>query len=109
VYLFTRETVAPDAHLHIRMFGPDQGIVEDPATGSSAGCVAAYAAEHGYLETTVGTDGAPLLSATLEQGLEMGRPSLLKVRAQPRTPASSGSWSVTVGGHSVVVAEGTLR
>jgi trans-2,3-dihydro-3-hydroxyanthranilate isomerase len=96
--LFTREKVHHDANVHSRLFAPAYGIVEDPATGSAAGCLAAYCLEHGYL-------GDDPISASIEQGLEMGRPSRLKFRAS-RTESGQ---RIEVGGHSVLVASGVLQ
>lgn len=98
VYLFTRETRSPRAQAHARLFAPALGVPEDPATGSAAGCFAAYAAEYGYLENDP-------LEATIEQGLEMGRPSELFVRAV----RNNEGLRVSVGGRAVIVASGTLR
>jgi trans-2,3-dihydro-3-hydroxyanthranilate isomerase len=97
LYLFTRETRSPSTQLHVRLFAHVLGIPEDPATGSAAGCLAAYAAEYRYL-------GAAPLAATIEQGLEMARPSRLHVRAE----AMDGRWAVQVGGHAVIIASGEL-
>ncbi|MFD7694698.1 PhzF family phenazine biosynthesis protein [Streptomyces sp. NPDC059805] len=75
----------------------NDGIVEDVATGSAAGCVAAYLRRHGRLaaEETV----------TLRQGRHMGRPSSMSIGAYDIGPQRHG---VTVGGHVSLVAEGHL-
>jgi trans-2,3-dihydro-3-hydroxyanthranilate isomerase len=80
---------------------------EDPATGSSNGCLAAYLARHRYL-------GDSTVAARVEQGYEMGRPSLLQLRADDDDDGEAGSAAdgdavtVEVGGQVVPVAEGTL-
>ena len=51
-----------------RSFAPEESVGEDPATGSSAGALCAYVAEHTGCERL-----------TIAQGVEMGRPSLLEV------------------------------
>ncbi|MFF0304784.1 PhzF family phenazine biosynthesis protein [Streptomyces sp. NPDC004562] len=75
----------------------NDGILEDVATGSAAGCVAAYLRRHGRLaaEETV----------TLRQGRHMGRPSSMSIGAYDIGPQRHG---VTVGGHVSLVAEGQL-
>jgi trans-2,3-dihydro-3-hydroxyanthranilate isomerase len=69
-YFVTRETVDPSALLHARM--PFEGG-EDPATGSAAGCAAAWAVAHGVAN--------PEQRFLVEQGLEVKRPSRIHVRA----------------------------
>jgi len=78
---------------------------EDPATGSAAGCAAAYLVHHGYAPS-----GIPLV---LEQGVEISRRSVLHVQAvlQPEFhPENTSGWSldsyVRVGGSTICVAEG---
>ena len=77
-----------------RLFAPDLGIMEDPATGSAAGPLAAYLAKRG-----VHTD--PLL---VRQGEEIGRPSVLHAHAE----RVDRTWQVVVGGSVWVVGEGTF-
>lgn len=79
--------------LAVRVFAPFYGVPEDPATGSSNGCLAGYLAHHGY----DGTD----IDLRVEQGYEMGRPSLLHLRAD-------AEGTVEVGGSVVSVAHGEL-
>src|SRR5215470_3569772 len=73
LYFVTRETVDPAAALHARMLFYNG---EDPATGSAAGCAAAWMVEHGVAK--------PEQHALIEQGIEMGRPSRIFVRAARR-------------------------
>jgi trans-2,3-dihydro-3-hydroxyanthranilate isomerase len=82
----------------VRMFSPDDGIGEDPATGSAAGPLACHLARHGVVPW--GTE------IEIEQGTEIGRPSTLYARAEGSDGAIS---SVTVGGSAVVVARGEFR
>ncbi len=93
-YLVARETVDPAAGLHARMifYGG-----EDPATGSAAGCCAAWMVRHG-----VAAPGQPVL---VEQGIEARRPSRILVRA---AAGGAGATDVRVGGHAVEVARGEL-
>ncbi|HMR33360.1 MAG TPA: PhzF family phenazine biosynthesis protein [Geminicoccaceae bacterium] len=97
--LFTRETGSPEHDLRMRMFAPDHGIAEDPATGSAA------AALGGLLATTEGgADG--WRSWRIGQGIEMGRPSLLRVRARREAGKVA---EIRVAGAAVTVAEGTIE
>jgi trans-2,3-dihydro-3-hydroxyanthranilate isomerase len=83
--------------LSARMFANDLGASEDPATGSAAGCLAAYLLEHGYL----GTDS---VDVRVEQGYEIGRPSLLYLQAT----RDRDEIRVDVGGKVQMVARGEL-
>ncbi|HEX9052266.1 MAG TPA: PhzF family phenazine biosynthesis protein [Anaeromyxobacter sp.] len=93
-YLVSRETADPGAGLHARMIFSGG---EDPATGSAAGCCAAWMVRHG-----VAAPGQPVL---IEQGLEVRRPSRIHVRA---SAGGAGATDVRVGGHAVEVARGAL-
>ena len=86
-----------DNDLAVRMFAPALGVPEDPATGSTNGCLAAYLAEHEYFDS-------PEVDARVEQGYEIGRPSLLHLRARP----DGDELAVEVGGRVVPVARGEL-
>jgi trans-2,3-dihydro-3-hydroxyanthranilate isomerase len=83
--------------LSARMFADDLGVVEDPATGSAAGCLAGYLVEHRYL----GTDS---VDVRVEQGYEINRPSLLYLHASREGEATD----VHVGGKVQMVARGEL-
>jgi trans-2,3-dihydro-3-hydroxyanthranilate isomerase len=83
--------------LSARMFANDLGVPEDPATGSAAGCLAAYLLEHSYL----GTDP---VDVRVEQGYEIGRPSLLYLQAA----RDGDEMRVDVGGKVRMVARGEL-
>src|SRR6202790_1113454 len=70
LYFVARETVDPAARLHARMLFYGS---EDPATGSAAGCAAAWMVVHGVSE--------PEQRGLIEQGIEMKKPSRIFVRA----------------------------
>jgi trans-2,3-dihydro-3-hydroxyanthranilate isomerase len=91
-YFISRETEDKSARLHARMIFYNG---EDPATGSAAGCAAAWMVSHGV--------AAPGESAVIEQGIEISRPSRIVVRA-----GRDGDRIVTVrvGGNSVEVIRG---
>jgi trans-2,3-dihydro-3-hydroxyanthranilate isomerase len=94
LYFVTRETVDPAAGLHARMFFYNG---EDPATGSAAGCTAAWMVAHGV--------AAPDQHVLIEQGVEMGRPSRIFVRASKQ---DNRIVNVRVGGNSVEVLRGEV-
>jgi trans-2,3-dihydro-3-hydroxyanthranilate isomerase len=98
-FLFCRETVGHGHSFHARMFAPRAGVPEDPATGSA---VAAFA---GVLVAAGGpADGEH--TVLVEQGYEMGRPSLLRLGLTMRGGALAGA---SVGGDAVIVTEGTIE
>lgn len=83
-----------------RMFAPDLGMAEDPATGSAA---AAFAGALALDAAARGEQGE--FAWTIHQGVEMGRPSLLQASAS----VAGGVTAVRVGGHAVRVSEGRIR
>jgi trans-2,3-dihydro-3-hydroxyanthranilate isomerase len=93
-YFVTRETVDRDARLHARMIFYNG---EDPATGSAAGCAAAWMVAHGVAK--------PDERVLVEQGIEMNRPSRIFVRAAKN---DNRVVNVRVGGHSVEIMRGEL-
>jgi len=82
-----------------RMFAPEYGVPEDPATGSSTGPLAAYMMKHNLVTSASGTR---LVS---EQGAKMGRPSLLHVKIA----GGRGADGIFVGGHVTPLAEATMK
>lgn len=94
LYFVTRETVDPAAGLHARMFFYNG---EDPATGSAAGCTAAWMVAHGV--------AAPDQRMLIEQGVEMQRPSRIFVRASKH---DNRIVNVCVGGNAIEVIRGEV-
>jgi trans-2,3-dihydro-3-hydroxyanthranilate isomerase len=90
----SRETVDPAARLHARMLFYGS---EDPATGSAAGCAAAWMVAHGVARSEE--------RVLIEQGVEMQRPSRIFVRA---SKADNRVVNVGVGGNVVEVMRGEL-
>jgi len=88
----------PGSDVHARMFGPGVAVPEDPATGSACASLAGYLAARDPRR-----DGT--LRWMVEQGFEMGRPSMLEVEADVSGGALT---SVRVGGSTVVVCEGEM-
>ena len=93
-YFVTRETSDPTARLHARMMFYNG---EDPATGSAAGCAAAWMVAHGVASSDE--------RVLIEQGIEMQRPSHIFVRASQR---DNRVVNVRVGGNAVEVLRGEL-
>jgi trans-2,3-dihydro-3-hydroxyanthranilate isomerase len=93
-YFVTRETADRTAKLHARMLFYNG---EDPATGSAAGCAAAWMVEHEVV--------SPDERALIEQGIEMGRPSRIFVSASRR---DNRVVNVRVGGNAVEIARGEI-
>jgi trans-2,3-dihydro-3-hydroxyanthranilate isomerase len=93
-YFVSTETVQPDAKLHalMRFYNGD-----DPATGSAAGCCAAWMAMHAVIESGE--------QAIIEQGLEVHRPSRIFVRAEKSGDQVA---NVQVGGYCVEVGRAEL-
>ncbi|MBN2147772.1 MAG: PhzF family phenazine biosynthesis protein [Anaerolineales bacterium] len=90
----------PEAHeagndLSVRVFVDYYGVPEDPATGSGNGCLAGYLVKQRYF-------GSEQIDLRVEQGYEIGRPSLLLLRAGER----QGGIDIAVGGRSIIVAKG---
>lgn len=98
MFVFAFDPELPGSDLRARMFAPALGIPEDPATGAAATALPGYLAprsgkSHGTLRWTV------------EQGFEMGRPSILEVEADLLDGQVE---AIRVGGASVMVSEGYI-
>lgn len=97
VFVFCPEARDSANHFSARMFAHALGIPEDPATGSANGCFAAYLVEHQYLNKAA-------IEVQVEQGYEMGRPSLLQLKAEK----TEKGFQIQVGGRVILVARGTF-
>jgi len=93
------ETAEAANTFHARMFAPGVGIMEDPATGGGAAAFAGYLAAHGGYR-----DGEHLVR--IEQGYEMGRPSLMELTLRI---AGGKLAAASIGGSAVVITEGTIE
>ncbi|MCK4379838.1 MAG: PhzF family phenazine biosynthesis protein [Candidatus Lokiarchaeota archaeon] len=98
ILIFCPETRNKGNDLSVRVFAHYHGIPEDPATGSGNGCLAAYLVKHQYFIKN-------RIDVRVEQGHEVGRPSLLYLRAEE---SDEGQISVSVGGKAFIVAKGEL-
>ena len=97
VMVFAADAERPGSDMRARMYGPAVAVSEDPATGSACACLA------GYLAARTPRDGT--LKWVVEQGFEMGRPSILEIEADKEAGKIT---AVRVGGRTVLVAKGEL-
>lgn len=98
-YVVCEEAAEAGHQLHVRMFAPGIGIAEDPATG---GALAAFSGL--YVAHKRPADGLHKLA--LEQGYEMGRPSVLHLTLD----VEGGTLrEASIGGDAVVVTEGVIE
>jgi trans-2,3-dihydro-3-hydroxyanthranilate isomerase len=95
ILVFCPETYNPENDLSVRVFADYLGVPEDPATGSANGCLAGYLVQYSYF-------GEQQINLRVEQGYEIGRPSLLLLKAQKK----DGEIHVSVGGKVIMVAQG---
>jgi trans-2,3-dihydro-3-hydroxyanthranilate isomerase len=101
-YLFTTDrTGANDsATTYSRMFAPELGVLEDPATGGASGPLGSYLVRHSIVDRE---NARAILNL---QGVKLGRPSWIHIAIE----SSNGNISrVRVGGTSVFVAEGSME
>ncbi|HKV50661.1 MAG TPA: PhzF family phenazine biosynthesis protein [Gemmatimonadaceae bacterium] len=99
ILVFSRDAEREGADLHARVFVPGLSVPEDPATGSAATALGAYLAARD-------TQADGTLRWVVEQGVEMGRPSVLEIVVEK----SGGEIkSVKVGGETVMVSEGEIE
>ena len=97
ILIYCPETHEAQNQLSVRVFVDYYGVPEDPATGSGNGCLAGYLVMHRYF-------GKDNLNLRIEQGYEIGRPSLLLLKAEE----SGENINISVGGKSNLVAQGTF-
>jgi trans-2,3-dihydro-3-hydroxyanthranilate isomerase len=95
VFVFTLEVETPGSTVHSRMFAPEMGIWEDPATGAASGPLGAYLVRYGIAQ-----DPMRIVS---EQGLEMGRPSFIHIQIEKQGGEIT---SARVGGQCYYMGEG---
>jgi trans-2,3-dihydro-3-hydroxyanthranilate isomerase len=98
-FVFCRESVESGHAFHARMFAPSFGIAEDPATGSAAAAFAGLLARCEAL-----ADGEHAFR--IEQGYEMGRPSLIDLSISIK---QGELVSAAIAGEAVLVAEGAIE
>ena len=99
LYVFCFDPENEGSNIRARMFAPGLGVTEDPATGSAATAFGGYL---GIRET----ENNGIFHWRIEQGFEMGRPSLIEVK----TEKIEGKINrICVGGCSVLVTKGTME
>ncbi|MDP4002761.1 PhzF family phenazine biosynthesis protein [Methylobacterium sp. NEAU K] len=99
LYLYAPDPEGAGQSWRVRMFAPNFGVSEDPATGSAA---AAFAGVLMQFETL----GEGTHDVAIRQGQAMGRPSEIALQL---TIESGALRSVEIGGAAVIVSQGTLR
>jgi len=82
-----------------RMFAPEHGVIEDPATGSATGPLAAFMMRNKLVSSAAGT------RFHSEQGTKMGRRSILYVQVN----GEAGSEGIDVGGYVTPLVDATMR
>ena len=93
--IFCPQTYDKENDLNIRVFADYYGVPEDPATGSANGCLAGYLVKYRYF-------GKDQIDIRVEQGYEIGRSSLLYLRAKGK----GEKIDVSVGGKVEMIAKG---
>jgi len=99
----------PPVSIYSRMFAPELGIIEDPATGIASGPLGCYLVRHGLITP------AAARSIVSHQGVAMGRASQVHISISVTDDAHVREGSagpvvsdVKVGGEAVLVARGEL-
>ncbi|MEM7015069.1 MAG: PhzF family phenazine biosynthesis protein [Verrucomicrobiota bacterium] len=96
ILVFALEPERPDSQVHCRMFAPEMGVLEDPATGGAHGPLASYLFRYGKYASP---------EMVSEQGFEMCRPSLLTMQLETR---GEEIVDVMIGGDCVEMGSGTI-
>jgi len=99
IFLFSIDPAGSSETIYSRMFAPEFGIVEDPATGGASGPVGCYLVHHGVVE---GDNARRMVSL---QGVAMGRSSRIHISIEGDTHQIQ---RVRVGGEAVLVGRGEL-
>jgi trans-2,3-dihydro-3-hydroxyanthranilate isomerase len=97
ILIFCPEARHADNDLSVRFFAESIGVPEDPATGSANGSLAGYLVHNRYFDTD-------RIDLRVEQGYEIGRPSLLLLKAQDMGDLID----IHIGGKVIPVARGEL-
>jgi trans-2,3-dihydro-3-hydroxyanthranilate isomerase len=100
ISIFCIGAQAPEASVHVRTFAPSSGVYEDPVTGSSNGCIAAFIAQQQLIPARDG-----VTEYVAEQGIEIGQPGCVFARVEKR----GGALEVRIGGYAVTALQGELR
>ena len=97
ILIFSTHCIHSDSSVHVRMFAPEAGVPEDPATGSAAGPLGAYLYNYEILKQNQER-------YIIEQGYEMNRPSRLEVDVLPSLELVyvTGDVRITAEGHFIL-------
>ena len=98
-YVFCKGGEATDTDFHARMFAPNFGIPEDPATGSAVASLSGWIAKHEMADTET-------RSFKIEQGYEMGRPSQIYLDIEK---VDGDVTHAGISGSAVIVSDGVLH
>ena len=99
VYIFAMSAERSGSQVHGRMFADALGVGEDPATGAAQGPLGAYIVAHELVPAAATT------RIRVEQGFEIGRPSILDIEVDR---AGAAITAVRVGGRCVAMGGGWL-
>jgi trans-2,3-dihydro-3-hydroxyanthranilate isomerase len=99
IFMFSIDTASSSETAYSRMFAPEFGIIEDPATGSASGPLGCYLVHHGVVA------GEAALEMISLQGASMGRASRIHISIEGDRRAIT---RVRVGGEAVLVGRGEL-
>jgi len=101
IFLFAVDSDVPDTQptVYSRMFAPDFGIIEDPATGGASGPLGCYLVRYGLVS------GQGAQNIVSNQGVAMGRPSRIHIAIDGVQDVIT---SVRVGGEAVLVGRGEI-
>jgi trans-2,3-dihydro-3-hydroxyanthranilate isomerase len=99
IFLFSVEPNGSAETAYSRMFAPEFGIIEDPATGSASGPLGCYLVRHGVV---TGDAAQRMISL---QGVAMGRSSRIHIHIDCRSDNIS---RVRVGGEAILVGKGEM-
>lgn len=99
IMVFSRDPELDGSDIRARVFVPGLSVPEDPATGSAAAALGAYLASRD-------TSGKATLGYVVEQGFEMGRPSILEIEVEK---SGTDITTIRVGGESAMVSEGEIE
>ena len=99
IFLFSIDPAGSNETVYSRMFAPEFGIIEDPATGSASGPLGCYLVHHGVVQ---GSAAQRIVSL---QGVAMGRSSRIHISIEGSRHSIT---RVRVGGEAVLVGRGEL-
>jgi trans-2,3-dihydro-3-hydroxyanthranilate isomerase len=99
IFMFAVLPPGSEATVYSRMFAPELGVMEDPATGSASGPLGSYLLQHRLIPP----DAAQRIVSL--QGVAMGRPSRIHIAIARR---GEEIVDVKVGGTAVLVGRGEI-